>query len=421
MAEGTGLQVVVIGAGVVGMAAASFLQRDGHRVTVIDPGGPGEGASFGNAGCLNGSSVVPMSMPGMLSSVPRWLLDPEGPLVIRWRYLPVIAPWLWRFIRAGEPAKVEAQARALRSLLAPSVDAYLSLARDAGAADLIHRAGHLWVYQSEASFAKDTAAMELRRRNGVTVDDLGEDELRQMEPSLSRAYRRGRFVAENGHVGNPHRLVKSLAEALVRNGGRVLRERAFGFEFAGGKVSAVRSEGGIHKADRVVVAAGAWSKPFAAALGDKVPLDTERGYHIVLRDPEVVPRMPVSSAEGKFVATPMETGLRMAGTVEFAGLEAPPDWRRARMLLKQARAMFPGLPPEVPEERLSLWMGFRPSLPDSLPVIGPATRHPNAIYAFGHGHVGLACGAMTGRLVADLVAGRPPSVDIAPFRVGRFA
>ncbi len=131
--------------------------------------------------------------------------------------------------------------------------------------------------------------------------------------------------------------------------------------------------------------------------------------------------MPVSSAEGKFVATPMETGLRMAGTVEFAGLEAPPDWRRARMLLKQARAMFPGLPPEVPEERLSLWMGFRPSLPDSLPVIGPATRHPNAIYAFGHGHVGLACGAMTGRLVADLVAGRPPSVDIAPFRVGRFA
>ncbi len=421
MARGEPLEVVIIGAGIVGMAAASYIQRDGHRVTVIDPGGPGEGASFGNACCLNGSSVVPMSMPGMLSNVPRWLFDPEGPLVIRWRYLPVLAPWLWRFIRAGQPEKVKAQARALRSLLAPSVETYMPIARDAGAADLIHRVGHLTVYKSEESFAKDAGAMELRRVNGVVVDELGQDELRQIEPSLSRDYVRGRVIGENGHVGNPHRLILHLAEALIRNGGRVLRERALGFEFAGGVVTGVRTDGGIHPADRIVIAAGAWSKPFAAALGDKVPLDTERGYHIMVKDPEVTPRMPVSSAEGKFVATPMETGLRMAGTVEFAGLDAPPDWRRARILLKQAQEMFPGLPRELPEERLSLWMGFRPSLPDSLPVIGPAARHPTAFYAFGHGHVGLAAGSMTGRLVSDLVAGRMPSIDIAPFRVGRFA
>jgi D-amino-acid dehydrogenase len=421
MASDRPKSIVVIGAGIVGMACASFIQHDGHRVTVLDPGGPGEGTSFGNAGCLNGSSVVPISMPGMLGQVPRWLLDPTGPLAIRWRYLPVVAPWLWRFIRAGQPDKVRHQARALRSLLGPTVETTLALAKAAEAEDLIHRVGHLTVYRTEAGFAKDGAAMGLRRDNGVVVEDLSVDELRQIEPSLSRDYVRGRMIGETGHVGNPHRLVNRLVEALVRNGGAVLRERALGFEIAEGRVTGIRGESGVHAADQVVVAAGAWSKPLAAELGDIVPLDTERGYHIMIRDPEVAPRVPVASAEGKFFATPMETGLRMAGTVEFAGLDAAPDWRRARVLLRQAQAMFPGLPREIPEERLSLWMGFRPSLPDSLPIIGPARRYRNAIYAFGHGHVGLAGGAMTGRVVADLVAGRAPAIDLAPFSVARFA
>src|ERR1700730_7292156 len=243
--------VGVIGAGMVGITAASFLRRDGHRVTVLDPGGPGEGASFGNAGCLNGSSVVPMSMPGMLSQVPGWLLDPTGPLAIRWRYLSVLAPWLWRFIQAGQPDKVKHQARALRSLLGPTVETTPSMAKAAGAEDLIHRVGHLTVYRTEAGFAKDSGAMGLRRENGVVVEDLTFDELRQIEPSLSRDYVRGRMVGENGHVGDPHRLVNRLAEALVRNGGAVLRERALGFEPGGGRVSGVRGEGGSHAADHV--------------------------------------------------------------------------------------------------------------------------------------------------------------------------
>jgi D-amino-acid dehydrogenase len=412
--------IVIIGAGIVGTACASYIQRDGNDVTILDPLGPGEGTSFGNAGCLNGSSVVPISMPGMLSQVPRWLLDPRGPLAIRWRYLPVLAPWLWRFIRAGQKDKVRHQARALRSLLGSSVEMYLSLAKAAQAEDLIHRAGHLTVYKSEAGFRKDAAATELRQQNGVVVEELSADELRQLEPALSRDYIRGRMIAETGHVGDPHRLVNRLAEAVVRNGGKVLRERAVGFATDGGAVTGVRTESGLHAADHVVVAAGAWSKPFAAQLGDTVPLDTERGYHIMIRDPEVTPRLPVSSAEAKFFATPMDKGLRMAGTVEFAGLAAPPDWRRARLLLTQAQAMFPGLARDIPEERLSLWMGFRPSLPDSLPVLGPSRRYRNALYAFGHGHVGLIGGAMTGRVTADLVSGRTPPIDIAPFRVERF-
>lgn len=412
--------VLVIGAGVVGVASACFLRRQGYRVALVDPDPPGHGASFGNAGCLNGSSVVPVAMPGVLSQVPRWLLDPEGPLAIRWRYLPALAPWLFRFVRASSRDRVEAQARALRPLVSQTVDDYRSLVREAGADGLIHRLGHLFAYRSDASYQKDFAAMRLREANGIAVDDLPADELRQLEPHLSRDYVRGRLISENGHCSNPLRLVTSLAELLVRNGGEIRRERALDFVVEEGRVTGVRTDAGVRPASHVVIAAGAFSKPLAAKLGDKVPLDTERGYHVMIRDPEVSPRVPTMSVDDKFVVTPMETGLRFAGTVEFAGLGAPPDWNRAQVLLKQGLAMYPGLARDVPEERLSRWMGFRPSMPDSLPVIGPATRVANAFYAFGHGHIGLAAAAMTGRVIADLVAGKPPPIDTAPFSATRW-
>lgn len=227
-------------------------------------------------------------------------------------------------------------------------------------------------------------------------------------------------MRENGHCGDPLRFIRALAESFSRGGGRILRERATGFAFDGARVSAVRTEAGEHRCAALVLAAGAWSKPLAAALGDKLPLDTERGYHVMLRDPEVMPRTPTMSAEGKFVVTPMEAGLRIAGTVEFAGLEAPPDYSRARGLLRKGQRMYPGLARDIGEERLSLWMGHRPSMPDSLPVIGAAPRHANAFYAFGHGHVGLAAGAMTGQSIAALIANRPLPIPIDAFSAGRF-
>ena len=412
--------VVVIGAGIVGLACATYLQRDGRKVVVLDPGGPGEGASYGNAGGLNGSSIVPVAMPGVLAKVPHWLLDPEGPLSIRLRYLPQLLPWLYRFVRAGRPALVREQARALRGLLAPTVDMHRELAASVGAGDLIQRSGLLIVYRGEASFAADAAANRLRAENGVKIDELNQDELRQIEPTLSPAYTRARFISENGYCRNPLRLSRALAEAFVANGGEIRRERAEGFAFVDGKVEAVLTSTGPIPAAAVVLAAGAHSKPLAARLGEKVPLDTERGYHAMIKAPEVAPRLPIMDAEAKFVATPMEDGLRMAGTVEFAGLKAPPDWRRARILLRHGQAMFPGLPRTVSEDRVALWMGFRPSMPDSLPVIGPTRRHANAFLAFGHGHVGLIGAPMTGRALADLIAGRPPAIDLAPFSATRF-
>jgi D-amino-acid dehydrogenase len=410
----------VIGAGMVGVAAASFLQREGHDVCLVEPGNPGEGTSFGNAGCLNGSSVVPMSMPGTIRNVPRWLTDPMGPLVIRWAYLPTLAPWLIRFIGAGTQQKVRQQAKALRSILAPSLPTLAPLLREAGAEDLVRKQGHLFVYRSEESWRKESLAWQLRRENGVEWDEFDEDGLRQLDPNLSRDYVKGVLVRENGHTTNPNRLVNALAEAFLRNGGAIERTRATGFELDGGRLRGIRTERGTLPAEGAVVAAGIWSKPLAAGLGDRLPLESERGYHLMIRDPEAMPRIPTADAEGKFVATPMELGIRIAGTVELAGLEAPPNWERAHVLLRHVRRMFPALSERYPEERVSTWMGHRPSLPDSLPAIGRSRRSPDVVYAFGHGHVGMAAAPMTGKLVAELLSGKPPSVELAPFSPGRF-
>src|SRR5690348_10570743 len=420
MAAGAGRRVGVIGAGIVGVCAASWLQRDGHSVFLIDPGNPGEGASFGNAGCFNGSSVTPVAMPGVVRNVPRWLMDPLGPLSLRWSYLPTILPYLARMVRAATAEKVAAQARALRPLIEPTVPLIRDLARAAAAEELIHQRGHLYVYRSAEALAKDGLAWALRRENGVEVDEFDADELRQLEPVLSREYVRGLLVRENGHTSNPHRLVTRLVEQFRREGGEIVRAHALGFRLDGKLLTAIRTDAGELPADAAIVCAGAWSKKLAAALGDKVPLETERGYHLMIRDPEVMPRIPTADADGKFVATPMELGLRLAGTVELAGLKAPPDWRRSQILLTQARRMLPGLAAEHGEDRLTMWMGHRPSLPDSLPVIGPSRASPDVIYAFGHGHIGMTSAPMTGRIVADLVTGRPASIDITPFAADRF-
>jgi D-amino-acid dehydrogenase len=404
----------------VGVSAACWLQRDGHSVFLIDSGEPGHGASFGNAGCFNGSSVTPVAMPGVMWNVPRWLSDPLAPLALRWSYLPTIAPWLLRFVRAGTPEKARAAARALRPLVGPTLEALKPLVAAAGAEHLVHRLGHLYVYRSAESLGKDRLAWELRRENGVEIDAFDADELRQLEPTLSRDYVRGLLVRENGHTSNPLELVERLVEHFLRSGGELVRARAHGFRLQDTRLAAIETDIGELPADAAIISAGAYSKPLAATVGDKVPLETERGYHLMIRDPEAMPGIPTADADGKFVATPMDTGLHFAGTVELAGLEAPPDWRRAHILLEQGRKMLPGLAASYPEERISIWMGHRPSLPDSLPVIGPSSASPNVIHAFGHGHVGMTSAPMTGRIVADLVTGRPPSIDIGPFSPGRF-
>jgi D-amino-acid dehydrogenase len=412
--------VAVIGAGMVGVAAARWLQRDGHEVTLIDPQPPGQGASFGNAGCFNPSSVVPIAMPGTLKKAPGYLMDPLGPLRIRWRYLPSLAPWLIRCIRAGTPERIEQQAVALKSLLFPCLDTLMDLARDAGAERYIARNGILMVYRTEAAWNAEAYAFDIRKRHGIEWHELNADELRQFDPNVSRDYIRARHLFNNGHCLDPGGLVAALAEAVQRDGGKLLRARATGFSLDGGKLRAVATDGGEVRADAAVLATGAHSKRLAATLGNAVPLETERGYHLMLSNPEVMPRVPTSDADAKFVATPMDGGIRFAGTVELAGLDAPPDWRRAERLLQLGRKLYPGLSEAHPQDRIKLWMGHRPGMPDSLPVLGRSRRSPDVFYAFGHGHVGMTGGPYTGKVIADLVAGRPAPIDLTPFRPDRF-
>ena len=413
-------KVVVIGAGMVGMATASWLQRDGHDVVVIDPQPPGQGASFGNAGCFNPSSVVPVATPDTWKNIPKYLSDPMGPLRIRWSYLPALMPWLIRLIRAGSPERIEAQARALKTLLGPCLETLIPLARNAGAEGLVARNGILIAYRSQATWDADARAWDIRRRNGTHWEELNADELRQFDPNLSRDFTRGKLVPDNGHCLDPGGLVAALADAVQRDGGTLLRRTATGFTLDDGRLRAVQTPEGEVAADAAVIAAGAHSKALAAQLGDLVPLETERGYHAMLRAPEAMPRVPTTDSEAKFVATPMADGLRFAGTVELAGLNAAPDWRRARILLHQASKLYPALAKSYPEDRFTLWMGHRPSLPDSLPVLGPSSRSPDVFHAFGHGHVGMTGGPYTGRIIADLIAGRPSPIDLTPFRATRF-
>jgi D-amino-acid dehydrogenase len=406
--------VGVIGAGIVGICTALYLQRDGHRVTVIDRGPPGEGTSKGNAAIIAGASCEPVAMPGILWRVPGMLMDPLGPLAIRWSYLPKLAPWLQKFVAASAPARVENASVALCALSQQSVPAFKTLMREAGLLDMLREEGWLSIYRSDKSFAGAQHELALSRRRGVKMEILGQHELRQMEPTLAPDFKHGVLYPEHAQTVNNFRLVQELAQHFVRNGGRILQEEVRGFEMGPQGPTHIATAAGKHAIDAVVLAAGAWSKRLTQMLGHRVPLDTERGYHVMLPNPAVMPRRPIHIADYGFVATPLEHGLRFAGTVELGGLDLPPNYDRARVLLERGRTVFPGLQ----EQGKTEWMGFRPSVPDSVPVISGGD-YANCFFAYGHGHLGLTYGAITGRLIADLVAGRASGLDMTPYRVDR--
>jgi len=411
------MHIAVIGTGVVGTCTAAWLQRDGHHVTFFDPLVAGEACSFGNAGSLSPSACLPVGMPGMWRRVPRWLLDPLGPLTVRWRYAPVVLPWLVSMLRHSSREEVTRIATGLRSLLAPIFDSYTPLLEHACAQHLLRRTGCLYVYSSREAAAQWAWGMNLRRSLGVELIDVEREELEALEPDLKGRFRFGILAPENGSTPDPSALVKALHAQCMADGAREVRKRVAGFDRYGARVRAVRTDDGqSHPVDGVVVAAGAWSGKLAAQLGTRVPLETQRGYHVTVNSSNLTLRHTVMASENNLMVNPMAMGLRLAGTVEFAGLKAPPNYARAEALLQQGRDLFPHLDTSA----ASQWMGHRPCMPDSLPVIGRARGADNAWLAFGHGHMGMCLGASTGREVAHLVAGRTPQVDLTPFSPERF-
>ncbi len=408
--------ITIIGAGIVGIACAIHLQRDGHRVTVVDRLPPGEGTSSGNAGVMASSAVVPIAIPGIVWKAPKMLLDPLGPLSFRWRHLPRLLPWMVNFIRNSSPERVEQIADALASLLGTSVQEHQALAAGTGAEPWVRPSPYLYVYENEAAFKQDAYAWRLRQQRGGKIEILKGPEVQEFEPALSPNQQYGVVLQKHGYSPDPLQLVKALAAHFVRSGGTLLRREVKDINIGTDGPNRLLTDAGALDLDTLVIAAGAWSGRLTARLGNPVPLESERGYHITLRNAGVMPRYPIMSASGKFVSTPMTPGLRLAGLVEFGGLSRPPRYARARTLLTHAQRLFPG----VQINDYSEWMGHRPSLPDSLPIIDRSSQFPSVFYAFGHQHIGITSGPLTGRLIADLVAGRQPSIDLTPFRVSRF-
>lgn len=407
--------VAIIGAGIIGTVTALQLQRAGLQVTLVDQAPPGEGCSFGNGGAISPDMCVPIALPGMLRRVPRWLFDPKGPLVVRWRHLPRTFPWLARWIRAGSERRVLAISEALRALHGTSYSRYQALLGE-HAKGLLEMTGQIYVWRTEQPAASEQFARQLRTEHGIDTKLLNRAALANLDPHLAPEFRHGLFFPENGHTVNPLRLVQTVVGLFEQAGGNVVRRRVLEFGFGHGGVKNLRCEDGELAADAVVVAAGIDSAAFARMLGDRLPLQAERGYHVMLPDPGIRPAIKISNREHMFGITPMEHGVRIAGTVEIASPDAPMDENRARAMLEHAQRMYPELNPAG----ATFWMGSRPSTPDSLPIIDRSSGAQNVIYAFGHGHFGLTGAPITADIVAAHFIGRPPPVPVEPYQANRF-
>lgn len=409
-------RVAVIGAGIVGVSTALWLARDGQDVVLIDRAEPGEGTSYGNAGVLASSSVVPVTVPGVVRSAPGMLFNPDKPLFLKWGYLPRLMPWLLRYLSHATAEEASRIADGLALIVTGSLEEHQQLAAGTGAERYITPSDYTFAYKSRAQYEADAFGFELRGRHGMTWSVLEGEAIRAYDPALGPDIGCLVPVHGNGHIKDPGAYVKALARHAETLGVRFVRGTAERVITADSTVTGVRVDGETIPADCVVVATGVWSKSLAAEFGLDVPLESERGYHIELFEPSLMPAHPTMVASGKFVATPMEGRVRLAGIVEFGGLDAPPSRAPFELLLRQARAAFPGLTWGETKE----WMGHRPATTDSLPLVGAVPTVRGAYVAFGHHHIGLTSGPKTGRLLAQLIGGTPLNVDISPLAPSRF-
>ena len=408
--------VAVIGGGIVGILCAWSLLRAGLKVTLIERDLFGRGCSTGNAGSVSAGSVAPLGMPGMWKKVPGWLIDPDGPLHIRTDHALQVVPWLIRFVRASSRERVEAISHALKALTAPSIDIYREVVQEIDAPSLLETTGQLQLYTSDAARGNDADGWNLRRARGVTVREVDAGEIQELEPAVGRQFTHGIYLPNEGMIVNPSRLLRELAESFTARGGVVKEWGVKGFDIVADKSVRILCDGGIVGPDTIVIAAGVWSQSLAAQLSDSLPLESQRGYHVSFPQSGVNIKRTVVASEAKCFATPMEDGLRVAGTVEFSSPDAPASPRRVEALLRHSKRLFPSLSTAM----YSDWMGNRPCMPDSLPVIDRASKFPSVIYAFGHGHLGITCAPMTSRVVTDLVLDRPVSIDLQPYSRSRF-
>lgn len=409
--------IAVVGAGIIGTTIAYRLQRCGFTVTLIDRDAPGRGASYGNMASIAVTEFMPASRPSVWAQMPKWLIDPQGPVRIRPAYMPKLIPWFLRFLAASRPSKLrelEAAGAALCGRVHEDLDALLQETR---LTSMLSAEGCLSLYADEAEFHADRDHIDILERFGFRHEILGGNAIRDLEPALTTKIAKAVLFPENRSISDPYLLVTALAKQFQALGGRIQSGEVVSFEEGEGGVSALRFADGRRLAtDRVVLAAGAFTGRLSRLIGEPIPLETERGYHTQIMAPGISLDHSIIWPARAFMVTPTAGGIRVGGTVEMAGLDAAPDYRRAKVLVKRAKEALP----DLKAEQTSEWMGHRPALPDTVPVIGPSAKHKNVFYATGHGHLGLTYAATTGRLIADLMTGATPPIDLNPYRVDRF-
>ncbi|MCT7377056.1 NAD(P)/FAD-dependent oxidoreductase [Chelativorans salis] len=410
------LPVAVIGAGIVGVSTAIWLQRTGHEVILIDRGEPGEGTSYGNGGVLASCSIVPVTVPGLMRKAPRMLFDPRQPLFLRWSYLPRLAPWLQAYLRHCTPEHARRIAAALAPIIGDSHAEHQALSQGTGAEKWLVPSDYVFVYRDRAHFNGDALGWSIRRDHGFRWDELEGQAFRAYDPAFADHLGFAARLPDHGRISDPGRYVKDLAAHVAVSGGRIVKGEVGDLVRENGRVTGVRIGGETLPCSAAVLATGVWSKPLCRKLGLDVPLESERGYHLELWEPSLMPRSPVMVAAGKFVITPMEGRLRLAGIVEFGGLEAPASRAPFALLTKNIQAAMPSLTWKETSE----WMGHRPAPTDSIPLIGEVPGAKGAFLGFGHHHVGLTGGPKTGRILAQLISGTAPNLDLAPYAPSRF-
>ncbi|CAG0960489.1 D-amino-acid dehydrogenase [Rhizobiaceae bacterium] len=415
------VSVVVVGAGVVGLSSALWLQRAGHAVTILDPEPPlaGSGylgaASFGNACTVALGACIPVGTPGILSDVPGMLVKRASPLSIFWGDLPRLLPWLVDFLRASSQREFHRIVGVLGQLIRLAEAGHNPLFEEARATHLKRSHGCLYLYRSERSFARAQRDIDLRRREGVRMEMLDRKAVKEREPNLAPLYSNGLLFSDAYRIDDALLYAQALAALFQSKGGQFIRSISRAIESNDRGLIVQCQDGRPIEADRVVVAAGAWSRQLARTVGDRIRLDTERGYHVLFPRAGHLLNAPVCYPEHGFYMTPLGEGIRSAGTVELGGLGKPARPERTNVIEKVSRILLPGL-----GEAGRKWLGFRPSMPDSLPVISRSPTDPRITYAFGHGHIGLTLAGITGRLVCDLISGHAPAIDLHPLRANRF-
>lgn len=410
-------RTVVVGAGIIGAAIAFELQRRGKSVVLIDRDQPGRGASFGNMASIAVTEFMPISRPTTWARIPGWLMDPEGPIRFRPGYMPKLMPWLLRFLAAGRPSRVAELEKAGANLCQRVYDDLLPMLKAAGVPDVLSEEGCLSLYANQAEFESDREHIEIIERFGFDCPVLTGDQLRELEPAISPVITKAILFPKNKSIRDPYRLVTTLVDRFCEMGGVLQTGEVKAVDCNDGAVKAVvLADGRRIFCKEAIFAAGAYTGRLSQLIGEKIPLETERGYHTQIMAPGISLHHSIIWPAKAFMVTPTAGGIRIGGTVEMAGLEAAPDYRRARVLVKRAKEALTDL--QVSET--SEWMGHRPALPDTVPIISRSAKVSGVFYATGHGHLGLTYSATTARLIADLVTGQTPPLDLTPYRVDRF-